>query len=97
MVVKAETSLVRPFVVCAVLRGVSFDAARYNSFIDLQVGATRGRAGGLRRVHGTLLGLGGGVGKGGPPAVPLGRCMGGELYHPAFGGRAGKGGQGGLG
>lgn len=36
MVVKAETSLVRPFVVCAVLRGVSFDAARYNSFIDLQ-------------------------------------------------------------
>lgn len=26
----------RPFVVCAVLRGVTFDAARYNSFIDLQ-------------------------------------------------------------
>ncbi|KXZ43211.1 hypothetical protein GPECTOR_97g749 [Gonium pectorale] len=36
MVVKAETALVRPFVVCAVLRGVKFDAARYNSFIDLQ-------------------------------------------------------------
>ncbi|KAG2429166.1 hypothetical protein HYH02_014101 [Chlamydomonas schloesseri] len=36
MVVKAETALVRPFVVCAVLRGVTFDAARYNSFIDLQ-------------------------------------------------------------
>lgn len=37
MVVRAETALVRPFVVCAVLRGVAFDAARYNSFIDLQV------------------------------------------------------------
>ncbi|KAG2482402.1 hypothetical protein HYH03_018663 [Edaphochlamys debaryana] len=36
MVVKPETALVRPFVVCAVLRGVKFDAARYNSFIDLQ-------------------------------------------------------------
>lgn len=36
MVVKPETALVRPFVVCAVLRGVSFDPARYNSFIDLQ-------------------------------------------------------------
>ncbi|GLC71953.1 hypothetical protein PLESTF_001188500 [Pleodorina starrii] len=36
MVVKAETALVRPFVVCAVLRGVKLDAARYNSFIDLQ-------------------------------------------------------------
>ena len=33
---RAETLLVRPFVVCAVLRGVTFDAARYNSFIDLQ-------------------------------------------------------------
>jgi hypothetical protein len=28
---------VRPFVVAAVLRGVSFDATRYKSFIDLQV------------------------------------------------------------
>ncbi|GAB4814215.1 hypothetical protein N2152v2_001261 [Parachlorella kessleri] len=36
MVVKPETALVRPFVVCAVLRGIRFDAARYNSFIDLQ-------------------------------------------------------------
>ncbi|GMH34309.1 hypothetical protein BSKO_02143 [Bryopsis sp. KO-2023] len=36
MVVKQETSLVRPFVVCAVLRGVTFDATRYASFIDLQ-------------------------------------------------------------
>ncbi|QCD80769.1 phenylalanine--tRNA ligase beta subunit, cytoplasmic [Vigna unguiculata] len=34
--VKPETSLVRPFVVCAVLRDVTFDKARYNSFIDLQ-------------------------------------------------------------
>ena len=33
---KPETMLVRPFVVCAVLRGVKFDKARYNSFIDLQ-------------------------------------------------------------
>ena len=36
MVVKPETLLVRPFVVCAVLRGVRFDQARYDSFIDLQ-------------------------------------------------------------
>ncbi|CAL5326991.1 unnamed protein product [Camellia sinensis] len=36
MHVKPETSLIRPFVVCAVLRGVTFDEARYNSFIDLQ-------------------------------------------------------------
>lgn len=35
--VKPETALVRPFVVAAVLRGVSFDATRYKSFIDLQV------------------------------------------------------------
>ena len=33
---KPETLLVRPFVVCAVLRGVKFDKARYDSFIDLQ-------------------------------------------------------------
>ena len=36
LVVKAETLLVRPFVVAAVLRGVKFDAVRYASFIDLQ-------------------------------------------------------------
>ncbi|XP_068634508.1 phenylalanine--tRNA ligase beta subunit, cytoplasmic isoform X2 [Aristolochia californica] len=36
MHVKTETSLIRPFVVCAVLRGLIFDEARYNSFIDLQ-------------------------------------------------------------
>ena len=36
MTVKAETVLVRPFVVCAVLRDITFDEARYNSFIDLQ-------------------------------------------------------------
>ncbi|KAL2338259.1 hypothetical protein Fmac_012705 [Flemingia macrophylla] len=36
MHVKPETSLIRPFVVCAVLRGVTFDKIRYNSFIDLQ-------------------------------------------------------------
>ncbi|KAG9140550.1 hypothetical protein Leryth_016044 [Lithospermum erythrorhizon] len=34
--VKPETYIIRPFVVCAVLRGVTFDQARYNSFIDLQ-------------------------------------------------------------
>ncbi|KAM7518057.1 hypothetical protein LguiB_017019 [Lonicera macranthoides] len=36
MHVKPETSSIRPYVVCAVLRGVTFDEARYNSFIDLQ-------------------------------------------------------------
>ncbi|KAK3041254.1 hypothetical protein RJ639_001537 [Escallonia herrerae] len=36
MHVKPETSRIRPFVVCAVLRGITFDLARYNSFIDLQ-------------------------------------------------------------
>ncbi|XP_073059630.1 phenylalanine--tRNA ligase beta subunit, cytoplasmic-like isoform X4 [Primulina eburnea] len=36
MHVRTETSQVRPYVVCAVLRGVTFDEARYNSFIDLQ-------------------------------------------------------------
>eukprot|EP00240_Pyramimonas_obovata_P000517 CAMPEP_0118935706 /NCGR_PEP_ID=MMETSP1169-20130426/15784_1 /TAXON_ID=36882 /ORGANISM="Pyramimonas obovata, Strain CCMP722" /LENGTH=593 /DNA_ID=CAMNT_0006878765 /DNA_START=54 /DNA_END=1835 /DNA_ORIENTATION=+ len=36
MVVKPETLLIRPFVVCAVLRGVTLDKARYDSFIDLQ-------------------------------------------------------------
>ncbi|KAL6972707.1 phenylalanine--tRNA ligase, partial [Sarracenia purpurea var. burkii] len=36
MHVKPETSLIRPYIVCAVLRGITFDEARYNSFIDLQ-------------------------------------------------------------
>ncbi|KAK9996352.1 hypothetical protein SO802_021038 [Lithocarpus litseifolius] len=36
MHVKPETSSIRPYVVCAVLRGVTFDTASYNSFIDLQ-------------------------------------------------------------
>ncbi|KAK6921108.1 tRNA synthetase, B5-domain [Dillenia turbinata] len=36
MHVKPETNLIRPYVVCAVLRGISFDEATYNSFIDLQ-------------------------------------------------------------
>ncbi|MQL98508.1 hypothetical protein Taro_031228, partial [Colocasia esculenta] len=36
MHVQPETESVRPYVVCAVLRGVKFDLARYNSFIDLQ-------------------------------------------------------------
>ena len=36
MTQKPETMLIRPFVVCAVLRGVKFDKARYDSFIDLQ-------------------------------------------------------------
>ncbi|XVF09422.1 hypothetical protein REPUB_Repub07fG0091500 [Reevesia pubescens] len=34
--VKKETFRIRPFVVCAVLRGITFDEASYNSFIDLQ-------------------------------------------------------------
>jgi hypothetical protein len=37
LVVRPETALIRPYVVAAVLRGVTFDATRYNSFIDLQV------------------------------------------------------------
>ena len=36
LTVKPETALVRPFIVCAILRGVSFDEKRYKSFIDLQ-------------------------------------------------------------
>lgn len=36
LVVRPETALIRPYVVAAVLRGVTLDATRYNSFIDLQ-------------------------------------------------------------
>eukprot|EP00210_Caulerpa_lentillifera_P000584 g565.t1 len=36
MTVHKEVALVRPFVVCAILRDVKFDKDRYNSFIDLQ-------------------------------------------------------------
>ena len=36
MTVKPETALVRPFVVCAVLRGVTLDQASFKGFIDLQ-------------------------------------------------------------
>ncbi|RAL38742.1 hypothetical protein DM860_013423 [Cuscuta australis] len=36
MHVKAETSKIRQYVVCAILRGLTFDEARYASFIDLQ-------------------------------------------------------------
>ena len=36
MSVERETALIRPFVVAAVLRGVSFDKGNYDSFIDLQ-------------------------------------------------------------
>jgi len=36
MTVKKETAQIRPFVVCAILRGVTFDQDRYQSFIDLQ-------------------------------------------------------------
>jgi phenylalanyl-tRNA synthetase beta chain len=35
-VLSYNTSKIRPYVVCAVLRNVKFDAARYASFIDLQ-------------------------------------------------------------
>lgn len=45
MTIRQETALVRPFVVCAVLRGVRFDPLRYNSFIDLQVQGLAGGAG----------------------------------------------------
>lgn len=37
LTVKAETALIRPFVVACILRGVKFDPVRYDSFIDLQV------------------------------------------------------------
>jgi len=36
MTVKPSTSQIRPFVVCAILRDVTFDPERYASFIDLQ-------------------------------------------------------------
>lgn len=36
MHVKPETSSIRPYIVCAIIRGVTFDEASYNSFIDLQ-------------------------------------------------------------
>lgn len=36
MICKSSTEAIRPFVSCAVLRGVKFDARRYKSFIDLQ-------------------------------------------------------------
>lgn len=36
LTVRPETALVRPFIVCAVLRGVTFDSVSYNGFIELQ-------------------------------------------------------------
>jgi phenylalanyl-tRNA synthetase beta chain len=36
MIVEKSTAQIRPYVVCAVLRGVAFDKKRYKSFIDLQ-------------------------------------------------------------
>lgn len=36
MVVRAETAQIRPFVVCAVLRGLSLDEGAYQSCLDLQ-------------------------------------------------------------
>lgn len=36
MTVEASTSPLRPYVACAVLKGVTFDKRRYKSFIDLQ-------------------------------------------------------------
>lgn len=36
MTIEPETMLIRPFIVCAVLRGVTFNEERYNSFIELQ-------------------------------------------------------------
>lgn len=36
MVVQSSTATIRPFVVCAILRNVTFDQARYKSFIELQ-------------------------------------------------------------
>lgn len=36
MIVKASCAKVRPYVVCAALRGVTYDADKFKSFIDLQ-------------------------------------------------------------
>lgn len=36
IIVSKETRQIRPYVVCAILRGVSFNRTNYNSFIDLQ-------------------------------------------------------------
>merc|ERR1712072_697680 len=36
MTVKPETGMIRPYVVCAVLRGITFTPDTYQSFIDLQ-------------------------------------------------------------
>jgi len=36
MHVKPSTKAIRPYVVCAILRGITFDEAKYKSFIDLQ-------------------------------------------------------------
>lgn len=36
MIVESSTAQIRPYAVCAVLRGVKFDKKRYNSFIELQ-------------------------------------------------------------
>ena len=36
MYVEASTSPIRPYVVCAILRGIKFDKKNYKSFIDLQ-------------------------------------------------------------
>lgn len=35
-VIQSSTATIRPFVVCAILRDVTFDSARYKSFIELQ-------------------------------------------------------------
>ena len=35
-VIKSNVDTIRPYVVCAILRDVTFDEARYNSFIELQ-------------------------------------------------------------
>mmetsp|Transcript_26214 Transcript_26214/g.55241 ORF Transcript_26214/g.55241 Transcript_26214/m.55241 type:complete len:646 (+) Transcript_26214:147-2084(+) len=35
-VIQSSTATIRPFVVCAILRDVTFDTARYKSFIELQ-------------------------------------------------------------
>lgn len=36
MIVKKETEQIRPYVVCAILRGIKFNEDNYQSFIDLQ-------------------------------------------------------------
>lgn len=55
MTVGPGAAKIRPYVVCAVLRGVTFDTKSYKSFMDLQVQAAPSILGLLRCLLGVLL------------------------------------------